>query len=76
MIGKKKAAKAELNEKTDIKTPVSEMVRKFKKQKNSVVALFFILFLWNQSKSLIPDILYSPYPPQSDLPFSAVPPGT
>ena len=45
MIGKKKAAKAELNEKTDIKTPVSEMVRKFKKQKNSVVALFFILFL-------------------------------
>ena len=45
MIGKKKNAKAELNEKTDIKTPVSEMVRKFKKQKNSVVALFFILFL-------------------------------
>ena len=26
MIGKKKNAKAELNEKTDIKTPVSEMV--------------------------------------------------
>ena len=45
MIGKKSAAKAELNEKTDIKTPISEMVRKFKKQKNSVVALFFILFL-------------------------------
>ena len=45
MIGKKKEANAELNEKTDIKTPVSEMVRKFKKQKNSVVALFFILFL-------------------------------
>ena len=45
MIGKKKAASAELNEKTDIKTPVSEMIRKFKKQKNAVVALFFILFL-------------------------------
>jgi glutathione transport system permease protein len=45
MLGKKKAAKAELNEKTDIKTPVSEMIRKFKKQKNSVIALYFILFL-------------------------------
>ena len=45
MIGKKKAAKAELNEKTDIKTPVSEMIRKFKKQKNAAVALFFIVFL-------------------------------
>lgn len=45
MIGRKRDVKAELNEKTDIKTPVSEMVRKFKKQKNSVVALFFILFL-------------------------------
>lgn len=37
--------KVELNEKTDIRTPFSEMVRKFKKQKNAVVALFFIMFL-------------------------------
>ena len=37
--------KAELNEKTDIKTPFSEMVRKFRKQKNAVVALCFILLL-------------------------------
>lgn len=35
----------ELNEKTDIKTPFSETVRKFKKQKNAVVALGFIIFL-------------------------------
>lgn len=33
------------DEKTDIKTPFSEMVRKFKKQKNSVIALIFICFL-------------------------------
>lgn len=45
MIGKKKAAKAQMDEKTDIKTPVSEMIRKFKKQKNAVVALWFIAFL-------------------------------
>ena len=45
MIGKKKAAGGQLNEKTDIKTPISEMIRKFKKQKNSVIALVFILFL-------------------------------
>ena len=45
MIGKKKAASGQLNEKTDIKTPISEMIRKFKKQKNSVIALVFILFL-------------------------------
>ena len=44
-MSKVKAAKAELNEKTDIKTPISEMIRKFKKQKNAVVALAFILFL-------------------------------
>lgn len=37
--------KVELNEKTDIRTPFSEMVRKFKKQKNAVVALWFIAFL-------------------------------
>ena len=40
-MSKVKAAKAELNEKTDIKTPISEMIRKFKKQKNAVVALAF-----------------------------------
>ncbi|MDO5417726.1 MAG: ABC transporter permease subunit [Lachnospiraceae bacterium] len=45
MAGKNTAGKQALNEKTDIKTPVSEMIRKFKKQKNAVVALFFILFL-------------------------------
>jgi glutathione transport system permease protein len=32
-------------ERSDIRTPFSEMVRKFKKQKNSVIALYFILFL-------------------------------
>lgn len=37
--------KKELNEKNDIKTPFSEFVRKFKKQKNSIVALCFILVL-------------------------------
>lgn len=37
--------KIELNEKTDIRTPFSEMVRKFKKQKNAVVALVFIACL-------------------------------
>lgn len=39
------AEKIEMNERSDIKTPVSEMVRKFKKQKNAVAALVFILFL-------------------------------
>ena len=34
-----------LNEKTDISTPLSEFVRKFKKQKTAIVALVFILFL-------------------------------
>lgn len=34
-----------LNEKTDISTPLSEFVRKFKKQKTAMVALGFILFL-------------------------------
>ena len=45
---KKKTAESgqpELNEKTDIKTPFSEAVRKFSRQKNSVIALCFILFL-------------------------------
>jgi glutathione transport system permease protein len=39
------AEKIEINERADIKTPVSEMVRKFKKQKNAVAALVFVLFL-------------------------------
>ena len=39
------AEKIEMNERSDIKTPVSEMVRKFKKQKNAVAALVFVLFL-------------------------------
>ncbi len=39
------AENKEINEKSDIKTPVSEMIRKFKKQKNAVVALVFVLFL-------------------------------
>ncbi|MFT4005077.1 MAG: ABC transporter permease subunit [Lacrimispora sp.] len=39
------AEKNEINEKSEIKTPVSEMVRKFKKQKNAVAALVFVLFL-------------------------------
>lgn len=39
------AEKKEINEGSDIKTPVSEMVRKFKKQKNAVTALVFVLFL-------------------------------
>ncbi|MGN0158588.1 MAG: ABC transporter permease subunit [Brotaphodocola sp.] len=34
-----------LNEKTDISTPFSEFVRKFKKQKTAIAALIFILFL-------------------------------
>lgn len=34
-----------LNEKTDISTPLSEFIRKFKKQKTALVALGFILFL-------------------------------
>ena len=34
-----------LTEKTDINTPFSEFVRKFKRQKNALVALIFILFL-------------------------------
>lgn len=39
------AEKKEMNEKSDIKTPVSLMVRKFKKQKNAVTALLFVIFL-------------------------------
>ncbi|MEY8354221.1 ABC transporter permease subunit [Lachnospiraceae bacterium 54-53] len=39
------AEKKEINERSDIKTPVSEMVRKFRKQKNAVTALVFVLFL-------------------------------
>ena len=39
----KKKVQTESQEK--IKTPFSEMVRKFKKQKNAVVALCFIIFL-------------------------------
>ena len=38
-------AEEALNEKTDISTPLSEFVRKFKKQKTAIVALVFILFL-------------------------------
>lgn len=34
-----------LNEKTDINTPLSEFIRKFKKQKTAMAALGFILFL-------------------------------
>lgn len=34
-----------LNEKTDISTPLSEFIRKFKKQKTALIALGFILFL-------------------------------
>lgn len=34
-----------LNEKTDINTPFSEFLRKFKKQKSALIALAFILFL-------------------------------
>lgn len=34
-----------LTEKTDISTPFSEFVRKFKKQKTAIAALIFILFL-------------------------------
>ena len=45
MARKKTSGNAEMNERTDIKTPVSEMIRKFKRQKNAVVALFFIVFL-------------------------------
>ncbi|MDO4977009.1 MAG: ABC transporter permease subunit [Eubacteriales bacterium] len=37
--------KKEINEKNDIKTPLSEAIRKFKKQKNAIIALCFILFL-------------------------------
>ena len=40
-----KQAEENLNEKTDISTPLSEFVRKFKKQKTAIVALVFILFL-------------------------------
>ena len=47
MAKEKKINQAEesLNEKTDISTPLSEFVRKFKKQKTAIVALVFILFL-------------------------------
>ena len=45
MARKKTSGNAEMNERTDIKTPVSEMIRKFNRQKNAVVALFFIVFL-------------------------------
>ena len=47
MAKEKKVNQAEetLNEKTDISTPLSEFVRKFKKQKTAIVALVFILFL-------------------------------
>ena len=47
MAKEKKTNQAEesLNEKTDISTPLSEFVRKFKKQKTAIVALVFILFL-------------------------------
>lgn len=40
-----KKVKAQEAGQEKIKTPVSEMIRKFKKQKNSVVALGFVLFL-------------------------------
>ena len=39
------AKKKAVNEKTDISTPFSEFVRKFKKQKTALAALAFILFL-------------------------------
>lgn len=39
------AKKKVLTEKTDISTPFSEFVRKFKKQKTAIAALIFILFL-------------------------------
>lgn len=39
------AKKKVLTEKTDISTPFSEFVRKFKKQKTAIIALIFILFL-------------------------------
>ena len=34
-----------LTEKTDINTPFSEFVRKFKKQKTAMVAMVFLVFL-------------------------------
>lgn len=37
--------KKELTEQTDISTPFSEFIRKFKKQKTAIAALVFILFL-------------------------------
>ena len=55
-----------LTEKTDINTPFSEFVRKFKKQKTAMVAMVFLVFLvavsythldvykrqlWNHSKT-------------------------
>lgn len=40
-----KAAGEAASEKTDISTPFSEFVRKFKKQKTAIAALVFILFL-------------------------------
>ncbi|MBE7721410.1 ABC transporter permease subunit [Lacrimispora indolis] len=39
------AEKKEIKKGSDIKTPVSEMVRKFRRQKNAVTALVFVLFL-------------------------------
>ncbi len=39
------AEKKVLNEKTDISTPFSEFVRKFKKQKTAIAAMIFILFM-------------------------------
>ena len=41
----KEKKKVQTENQERIKTPFSEMVRKFKKQKNAVVALCFIIFL-------------------------------
>ena len=45
MSGMKEKKKVQTENQERIKTPFSEMVRKFKKQKNAVVALCFIIFL-------------------------------
>ena len=45
MAFENKNAEANKAEANDIKTPFKEFVRKFKRQKNAVIALFFILFL-------------------------------
>ena len=61
MSGMKEKKKVQTENQERIKTPVSEMVRKFKKQKNAVIALCFIIFLIFRGR-LICDVTFDTSP--------------